>query len=309
MNIYLQLESSTGKLYEYSKTEKDGFVRHEVEGNDGSKKIAYRRYYDNGIFGTLLGMSRREQDMGGKKVMTISCIFETVEQDRIFINVPLFNAKSDIQNYAIALISYLPSLQVGKAYRFYPFAIEQENSDRKTYGVSIKHARLSDNAVDNINKIPRLTFEVGDGNGGVKTPGDIPRTEYDIVMDKPTPNNKARNTYLWEKLKACEILPNLSNGSGNTALKTFDSTKPEEEAVTPSKAEEEAFVKASKPVLTQDAIPPTSTNVASAPKTAIQPNAEFDSMSNSGMTQEPASKAAAIPTQEDDDDDIDDLPF
>lgn len=306
MNIYLQLESSTGKLYEYSKTEKDGFVRHEVEGNDGSKKIAYRRYYDNGIFGTLLGMSRREQDMGGKKVMTISCIFETVEQDRIFINVPLFNAKSDIQNYAIALISYLPSLQVGKAYRFYPFAIEQENSDRKTYGVSIKHARLSDNAVDNINKIARLTFEVGDGNGGVKTPGDIPRTEYDIVMDKPTPNNKARNTYLWEKLKACEILPNLSNGSGNTALKTFDSTKPEEEApvATPVKAE-------SAPVavpVAEEKKPVASTNVASAPKTAIQPNAEFDSMSNSGTTQEPASKAVASAT-EDDDDDIDDLPF
>jgi hypothetical protein len=106
---------------------------------------------------------------------------------------------------------------------------------------------------------------------------------------------------LWDKLKACEIVPNLSNVNGNSALKTFDSTKPEEEVVAPAQATETPVAAPAKEK------PAASTNVASAPKSAIKPSAEFDSQAETPAPKAPAAAAAIV--VDEDDDEIDDLPF
>lgn len=294
--FYLQLEASTGSLYEYSKTEKDGFEKHVYVGQDGVEKISYRRYHNAGIFGILKSVRRREVDMNGKKVLNMSVIMESQEGDTYYIGFPLKNGKGDIQDFAVAVLAYLPNLKEGSPYRFFPYAIEDKETKRKSYGVSIMHARLSDNAVDKTNKIPRLTYEVGDGNGGVKTPGDIPRLEWDVVMDKPTANAKNRNEYLWNIFKEYEIVGSLSSNS----VATFNSmeensSQPEAPAPAP-KAEAGAPAPAPKKAAPSAEAPA----VADKPKTSMRPSESF----------EQEAKPAAAPAFEaaDDDDDIE-LPF
>lgn len=302
--FYLQLEASTGSLYEYSKTEKDGFERNVYVGKDGVEKISYRRYHKEGIFGTLRSIRRREAEMDGKKVLQVSVAMVSEDNDVYYISFPLKNGKGDIQDYAVSVLSYLPNLKEGTAYRFFPYAIEDKETKRKTYGVSIMYARLSDRAVDKTNKIPRLTYEIGDGNGGVKTPGDIPRLEWEMVMDKPTPNAKKRNDYLWNIFKEYEIEGSGFSGGG---VKTFDSTAETDAAPSPQQAPAQQGIKPSKPV--QAAAPaeslPTSQDVAptpevaKAPKSAMRPSQDFET---------PKAAPAPAPAVAEEEDDFD-LPF
>jgi hypothetical protein len=302
--FYLQLEASTGSLYEYSKTEKDGFERNVYVGKDGVEKISYRRYHKEGIFGTLRSIRRREAEMDGKKVLQVSVAMVSEDNDVYYISFPLKNGKGDIQDYAVSVLSYLPNLKEGTAYRFFPYAIEDKETKRKTYGVSIMYARLSDRAVDKTNKIPRLTYEIGDGNGGVKTPGDIPRLEWEMVMDKPTPNAKKRNDYLWNIFKEYEIEGSGFSGGG---VKTFDSTAETDAAPSPQQAPAQQGIKPSKPV--QEAAPaeslPTSQDVAptpevaKAPKSAMRPSQDFET---------PKAAPAPAPAVAEEEDDFD-LPF
>jgi hypothetical protein len=296
--FYLQLEASTGSLYEYSKTEKDGFEKHVYVGTDGVEKISYRRYHNAGIFGILKSVRRREVDMNGKKVLNMSVIMESQDGDTYYIGFPLKNGKGDIQDFAVAVLAYLPNLKEGNPYRFFPYAIEDKETKRKSYGVSIMHARLSDNAVDKTNKIPRLTYEVGDGNGGVKTPGDIPRLEWDVVMDKPTPNAKNRNEYLWNIFKEYEIVGSLSSNSVTT-FNSMEENQVQSETATPAPA---PTPKAEAPAPTPKKAAPAAETpaVADKPKTAMRPSESF----------EQEAKPAAAPAFEaaDDDDDLD-LPF
>lgn len=294
--FYLQLEASTGSLYEYSKTEKDGFERNVYVGKDGVEKISYRRYHKEGIFGTLRSIRRREAEMDGKKVLQVSVAMVSEDNDVYYISFPLKNGKGDIQDYAVSVISYLPNLQEGTAYRFFPYAIEDKDTKRKTYGVSIMYARLSDKAVDKTNKIPRLTYEIGDGEGGVKTPGDIPRLEWEMVMDKPTPNAKKRNDYLWNIFKEHEIEGSGFSGGG---VKTFDSTAPSDEAPAPQGIKPSEPKKAAAPAeslpTAQDVAP--TPEVAKAPKSAMRPSQDFETP-----------KAAPAPAVAEEEDDFD-LPF
>lgn len=302
--FYLQLEASTGSLYEYSKTEKDGFERNVYVGKDGVEKISYRRYHKEGIFGTLRSIRRREAEMDGKKVLQVSVAMVSEDNDVYYISFPLKNGKGDIQDYAVSVLSYLPNLKEGTAYRFFPYAIEDKETKRKTYGVSIMYARLSDRAVDKTNKIPRLTYEIGDGNGGVKTPGDIPRLEWEMVMDKPTPNAKKRNDYLWNIFKEYEIEGSGFSGGG---VKTFDSTAETDAAPSPQQAPAPQGIKPSEPI--QAAAPaeslPTSQDVAptpevaKAPKSAMRPSQDFET---------PKAAPAPAPAVAEEEDDFD-LPF
>ena len=50
---YLQLEFGSGHFFDYSKEEKDGYVKHvSTKGN-----TSYRKYYKDGVEGTLDSVS------------------------------------------------------------------------------------------------------------------------------------------------------------------------------------------------------------------------------------------------------------
>lgn len=282
MNIYLQLEAGSGKLFEYSKTEKEGFVRHEGE-NPKTKvvSVSYRKYHDKGVFGKLVGASSREADFGGTKTTNLSIVMDHVNGDRIFINFPLRNQKNDIQSYAISFLSLLPHLVVGSPYKIYPYVMEgsYNGNPTKSYGVSVKHARLSDQAVDDDNKIARLTFEKADRDGNITEAGDIPRTEWIIKAGQMVANNDKRNEFLWGILTNCAIGDGVAGGS---ARKTFNSLTEQDALVETPVAlatQPEPIIAYTQEVLSAASMstaPTPAATIANGSGGAMQPNNTFD---------------------------------
>jgi hypothetical protein len=286
MNIYLQVEASTGNLFEYSKTEKEGFDKHEaLNKKTGTTTVSYRKYHKEGAFGTLLGVSKRQQDMGAVKVDQLAIALEALNGDRLYISMPLFDPKGDIQTYAVSFLSYLPNLKIGTPYRIFPYAIEDKAKNRKNYGVSVKIARLTDNAVDDVNQIPRLRFEIADKDGNITTAGEIPRTQWVMKLDKVTADNTNRNEYLWKVLMDHQV----GEVSAGSTKKTFDSTAPAD-----------APAPVANPVATgtaPEATAASTTTIANGSAGTMVPNADFDKT------------LATAATAEGDDEDEEDLPF
>lgn len=225
--IYLQVENSSGHFFEFSKEEKEGFVKHEYTNKQNVTKVSWRKYYEYGIFGTLKNITTKDSKIGTQ----ISVCMDDVEGNRYFIQIPLQDSKSNITSFATSLISYMKSLKEGKDYRFQAYVLESEDKKgktRKNYGVTFRYARLTDNAVDNKNTPKKLTFPRTNKDGKTIEKGDIPAIEWeDGVGDKPVANKSKQNKFLWSHFKE-NVLgdPNL-RGVGYTQ-NTFDSTSEEE---------------------------------------------------------------------------------
>ena len=84
-NVYLDLESSTGKFFEYSKAEKDGFVKH-VGENPTTKVsvVSYRKYYVNGVFGNLIGFSHREIKISERDTTILSIVLSNPTENNVY---------------------------------------------------------------------------------------------------------------------------------------------------------------------------------------------------------------------------------
>lgn len=232
-NYFLKIEGSTGICYESSKEPKEGFEKTETKNPQGGTVVSYRKYMKGGVFGRLEAMYDKEIKWGNKKINSICVVFVDGE-DRYSVDIPLYDQKIQITSYAESFISYMPSLEKDKAYRFFPYAIEnKDNLDkngnpRKNYGISIAIARLSDRAVDKENKIEKLTYEKYDRVKDEKIPGDIPLIDWELGVDGVTlvPNKGKRSRFLYNKMKEHAI--DFSGSAGGA--KTFNS---KEEADTP----------------------------------------------------------------------------
>lgn len=287
--IYLQIENSTGTLYQYSKTEKEGFTRYEaVNPQTKATTISYRKYYKEGAFGKLLSITSRDSVMNGSTITQLSIALENEFSDLMFININLFDAKNYITNYAESVLAQLPALKAweGKVVRVYPYAIEnKENNNNKTYGVSFNRSRFSDLAVDKENKPAKLTYTVlNKEDGSVKVQGDIPPIVWETFLDKLVANKKDRTMYLWEVMKN-----NTFGQLGGSTVKTFNSSEEDDEN---EGNIENAMSMTPKPVV--DATPKSSPSAkpTTSGKGAMKPNPEFDV---------PPTVAAPVATEEDDD--------
>lgn len=126
---YLQLEGATGRIFQYSKTPQEGFDEHtSTKGN-----VSYRKYYNTGLYGVLQNVSIRDGKLGEQ-------VQVSVKNDGEFLNLQfnLYSVGGNIDNrYAESLIRFLPNLKKGEGYRFYPYAMEQEDSKYMKYGMSV----------------------------------------------------------------------------------------------------------------------------------------------------------------------------
>lgn len=292
MNIYLEIEAGTGTCFQRSKEPQEGYEMYQgIDPSTQEVKTSYRKYFKDGVFGLLKSIDVRETEFKGKKQKNIVTILVDGD-DKYFITMPLYNQKGNIQDYAVSLISFMPALEIDVAYRFYPFAIKNDNSDRKNYGVAINYALLPSHpdgpAVDKDNKIPKLqqSYNKKNESGGWELiVRDYPETIFKTVGDKIKPDNDNRDNFLYKVM-----MDNKTEYSGGSGVKTFNSkagstTAPDQKPTAPDQ----------KPTATEESAP----KKEASSTTGMAPNTAFD--------KKPENTAAAVTSEEEDDDD--DLPF
>lgn len=114
---YLQVDYSTGKLYEYSKEVKQGFEVQEVNG----EVKGFRRYLDYGLTAIYKGVELRQSPIGDQ----LSLKFQE-GIDWVQISVNAYTQRDSFTDFAESVIRVLPALVMGQAYRVYPYVMETE---------------------------------------------------------------------------------------------------------------------------------------------------------------------------------------
>ena len=97
---YLQLEFGSGHFFDYSKEEKDGYVKHtSTKGN-----VSYRKYFKDGVSGILESVSIYNGKFGQQISMNVK------EGDEVYyLPIDIYDQSKQVDNtYAESLIKLLP---------------------------------------------------------------------------------------------------------------------------------------------------------------------------------------------------------
>lgn len=130
--IYLQINFRDARIFEYSSEAKIGFDPH--KNQEGVHK-GYRRYYPDGLTGEFQGIKIQDSDWGKRLSVFVS------DGDQLYVlQTGLLTAATDeVQEFAEHFITRLPNMEMGKIYRIYPYAVDQEDNPKyKNRGISIK---------------------------------------------------------------------------------------------------------------------------------------------------------------------------
>jgi len=190
---YLQINYQDGNIFQFSKTEQEGYEPH----TNTKGTISYRKIYNKGLYGTLKGVTIRESDFG--KEISIAVVDNV--GDNVYLNLPLFDAKKNLASYAESFITVLPQLKLGNPYRFYAYNIKEEGQKYSKVGISVAHADIQAETADKENKITKLSYTYTKDGKEVK--GDVPAIlwEEDYTGAR-TMNATAKNKYLYDVLMA-----------------------------------------------------------------------------------------------------------
>lgn len=191
-NIYLQVDYKTGNIFQYSKTNQEGYESHiNTKGTESWRKI-----YKKGLYAKLESVSIRDTDFGKE----VSLATKLGNGDNAYLNFPLFDQKKNIASYAESLIGILPSLKLGESYRFFPYNIKGDNDKYANLGVSVVLADLaSESVIEGAEKPARLSYSYT--KDGVAVVGDIPAIVWEEdYTGATTMNATAKNKYLYEVL-------------------------------------------------------------------------------------------------------------
>jgi hypothetical protein len=190
---YLQVDYSSGSVFQFSKTEQEGYEPH----TNTKGVVSYRKIYNKGLYGTLKGVTIRESDFG--KEVSIAVIDKA--GDTNYLNLPLFDAKKNLASYAESFITVLPQLKLNNPYRFYAYNIKEEGQKYSKVGLSVAHADIQAETADKENKIPKLSYTYTKDGKEVK--GDVPAIIWEEDFDgSRTMNAKAKNKFLYDILMA-----------------------------------------------------------------------------------------------------------
>lgn len=127
---YLQLEFGSGLFFDYSKEEKDGYVKHtSVKGN-----VSYRKYFKDGVSGILESVSIYDGKFGQQISMNVR------EGDEIYyLPIDIYDQSKQVDNtYAESLIKLLPLLKKGQNVTVTGYNFKPEDSKYSKIGISIK---------------------------------------------------------------------------------------------------------------------------------------------------------------------------
>jgi hypothetical protein len=269
---FLNLEMSTGRFFEYSKEEKPGFELHEqVNKQNNTTKKTFRRYLRDGAFGYLRSLHTHEKTMGkdGPKVTHVRIVLADDQENLTIAEFPMKDQKGQLNSFSVSLFQYAKTLVEGRCYNFFPYAIEDEKTKRKNYGLTVRLARLEPLTYDKTNKLPKTTisyYKKDEQGNSVLVKGDIPAAEWQMGLDdKPVMVTTNRDIALWNLFKECRIAPDFKISANNGGAGTFDSSKEGIAEKPVGSAPVEAKPKATAPKAAPTAAP-TATPTATLPK-------------------------------------------
>ena len=199
MEKYLQTDFKSSQFVEYSKESKEDFVSE--EGRKG-----YRKYYNEGVTGTLLNAGVRDSKIGQQLVITL-----LVEGDYVNLQVPLYDQKGNVDNnFAESVIKFLPNLKKQNDYRFYPYNISAEVQEKgdKEAGKEVR-AKYYDSRGISVKRVTeeglvKVEAAYMYNKKGEKDPTRVPSLEWKkdrTGKNKPSAVSlEAKNEFLLSKL-------------------------------------------------------------------------------------------------------------
>lgn len=220
---YLQLEFGSGHFFDYSKEEKDGYVKHtSTKGN-----VSYRKYYKDGVSGILESVSIYDGKFGQQISITIK------EGDEIYyLPVDIYDQSKQVDNtYAESLIKLLPLLEKGQNVTITGYNFKPEDSKYSKIGISIKVSG------------EKLKSEITNSyyKDGELVAGDIPAIVWVEKLGKKKPSAasiEAKDEYLLSILEREEArLTWKNNDNQNSSNEAPKEQAPKQEA---AKSEPEA---------------------------------------------------------------------
>jgi len=213
---YLQLEFGSGHFFDYSKEEKDGYVKHtSTKGN-----VSYRKYYKDGVSGILESVSIYDGKFGQQISITIK------EGDEIYyLPVDIYDQSKQVDNtYAESLIKLLPLLEKGQNVTITGYNFKPEDSKYSKIGISIKVSG------------EKLKSEITNSyyKDGELVPGDIPAIVWVEKLGKKKPSAasiEAKDEYLLSILEREEArLTWKNNDNQNSSNEAPKEQAPKQEA-------------------------------------------------------------------------------
>jgi hypothetical protein len=231
---YLQLEFGSGHFFDYSKEEKDGYVKHtSTKGN-----VSYRKYYKEGVSGILESVSIYDGKFGQQISITIK------EGDEIYyLPVDIYDQSKQVDNtYAESLIKLLPLLEKGQNVTITGYNFKPEDSKYSKIGISIKVSG------------EKLKSEITNSyyKDGELVPGDVPAIVWVEKLGKKKPSAasiEAKDEYLLSILEAEEQRLTWKNSDNQTSSneapkeqapkQESKKSEPEAPAMPPSNSEDD----------------------------------------------------------------------
>lgn len=218
---YLQLEFGTGKFFEYSGEEKEGYEEHvSTKGNK-----SYRKYYDL-VEGELDSVSVYD----GKFGQSISISIKNGD-DVYYTPIDLYDQRGNVSTYAESLIKLLPKLNKGDniAVRGYNFTPEGEQYAKIGISIKVGGEKIKSDLTNAYYKDGKLVE------------GDIPAIEWKKVLGKNKPSAaslEAKDEYL---------IGVLSKEEERLTWKNKDNTPEPKTKEVPTATPEQAFEPANTP--------------------------------------------------------------
>lgn len=220
---YLQLEFGSGHFFDYSKEEKDGYVKHtSTKGN-----VSYRKYYKDGVSGILESVSIYDGKFGQQISITIKD-----GEEIYYLPVDIYDQSNQVDNtYAESLIKLLPLLEKGQNVTISGYNFKPEDSKYPRIGISIKVSG------------EKLKSEITNSyyKDGELVPGDVPAIVWVEKLGKKKPSAasiEAKDEYLLSILEREEQrLTWKTNDNQNSSSEAPKEQAPKQEA---AKSEPEA---------------------------------------------------------------------
>jgi hypothetical protein len=198
---YLQLEFGSGLFFDYSKEEKDGYVKHiSTKGN-----VSYRKYFKDGVSGILESVSIYNGKFGQQISMNVK------EGDEIYyLPIDIYDQSKQVDNtYAESLIKLLPLLEKGQNVTVTGYNFKPEDSKYSKIGISIKVSG------------EKLKSEITNSyyKDGELVPGDVPAIVWVEKLGKKKPSAssiEAKDEFLLSLLEREEARLTWKKEDSNT---------------------------------------------------------------------------------------------